>query len=161
MPNWLYLLASALYHLGLAVWIGGAIALGALTAPALFRALPRSEAGKVFGTILRRFARVRLMALAMIVSGAAAKYFGWETHATSTGSWVWIALRWLAIAVMALILLYELLSLEKSIERSRTAFAPDAPADDPKRAAFNRLHRRAEGLMRLSLAAALIALVFS
>ena len=44
MPNWLYLLTNFVYHLGLAIWIGGSIALGALVAPALFRMLPRPQA---------------------------------------------------------------------------------------------------------------------
>src|SRR5215470_6324481 len=67
MPNWSYILINALYHLGLALWIGGAIALGALAAPVLFRSLPRQQAGSIFGPTLRRFARLRAVALLLIV----------------------------------------------------------------------------------------------
>ncbi len=35
MPNWLHLFTNLVYHLGLALWIGGTIVLGALVAPAL------------------------------------------------------------------------------------------------------------------------------
>jgi uncharacterized membrane protein len=83
MPNWFYLFFNALYHLGLALWIGGAVAIGALAAPALFAALPRHEAGGIFGQILRRFARLRAAALLLIVIGAGAKYLRWETHAAT------------------------------------------------------------------------------
>jgi len=157
MPNWLYLAANVLYHLGLALWIGGVIALGALTAPALFRALPRPQAGSIFGPILRRFARLRLVALALVLAGAGAKYFIWESHATSTSSGIWIAIRWAAIAVMAATLLYEILHLERAIEARRRELTLEMPDDDPRRRAFNVLHKRAENLMRLSLLAALIA----
>src|SRR5712692_1800457 len=70
VPNWFYLFFNALYHLGLALWIGGAVALGGLVAPVLFAALPRPQAGAIFGPTLRRFARVRVVALVLIVTGS-------------------------------------------------------------------------------------------
>lgn len=157
MPNWLYLFFNCTYLLGLAIWIGGTIALGALTAPALFRALPRPQAGAIFGPILRRFARVRIAALIAIVIGAGAKYVTWETHALSP----WIVVRWLMIAFLACGVLYEVLVLERLLEARRVLLTPDMPNDHPERAAFNVLHKRAETLMRLELLAAVVALFFS
>lgn len=157
MPNWTFILINALYHLGLALWIGGAIALGALAAPALFRALPRAQAGGLFGTILRRFARLRVLALLLIVVGEGAKFLVYETHAAT----LWITLRWAAIAFLALELVYEIGYQERTMERLRLEMGPDAAADDPRRLAFGRLHQRAERLMRLSILAALLALVLS
>ncbi|MEA2572098.1 MAG: hypothetical protein QOI24_4099 [Acidobacteriota bacterium] len=157
MPNWLYLLFNVLYHLGLSIWVGGTIVLGALTAPALFRALPRPQAGAIFGTILRRFARVRVAALIAIVVGAGAKYVMWETHAISP----WIVVRWLMIAFLAVSLIIEIVILEPQLEARRVLLTPDMTADDPQRAAFNVLHRRAENLLRLALLAAVVALFFS
>src|SRR3954447_2406548 len=153
MPNWLYLLCSVLYHLGLAIWIGGTIVLGALTAPALFRALPRPQAGAIFGTILRRFARVRIAALIAIIIGAGAKYVTWETHAISP----WIVVRWLMIAFLAVSLVIEILILEPRLEAQRLLLTPEMTVDDPRRAEFNVLHRRAENLLRLALLAAVVA----
>ena len=92
MPNWGYLAINFLYHLGLALWIGGAVVLGALVAPALFRALPRSDAGNIFGPTLRRFSRLRVVAIGLVVIGAAVKYAVWGRHAKSP----WIAIRWAA-----------------------------------------------------------------
>jgi uncharacterized membrane protein len=157
MPNWLYLACNCPYLLGLALWIGGTIALGALTAPALFRALPRSDAGAIFGGILRRFARLRIGALIAILIGAGAKYAIWETHAFSP----WIAVRWVMIAFLACSVAYEVLVLERAIESRRVLLTPDMAVDDPRRADFNVLHRRAERLMRLALFAAVIAVFFS
>jgi putative copper export protein len=146
MPNWSYILINALYHLGLALWIGGAIALGALAAPVLFRSLPRQQAGSIFGPTLRRFARLRVLALLLIVVGAGCKFLFYESHAAT----VWLALRWAAIAFLALALVYELGYQERAMERAR--------GDE---VVFGRLHRRAEALLRASVLAALLALVLS
>ena len=157
MPNWTFIFINALYHLGLALWIGGAIALGALAAPVLFATLPRPQAGGLFGRILRRFARLRVVALLLIVGGAGAKFLLFETHAAT----IWIALRWAAIAFLALDLVYQLGYQERVMEGLRQRMGPDAAADDPARLAFGRLHVRAEWLLRLSILAAVLALVLS
>jgi uncharacterized membrane protein len=146
MPNWLYLAVNVAYHLGLALWIGGAVVLGALVAPALFRALPRPEAGGLFGPILRRFARLRLAAIVLVIAAAATKHVVWETHAST----LWMLLRWLAIAIMTASVVYEIYYLEGALAARR---------GDP--VAFQPLHRRSENLMKLSLLAAVVALFLS
>jgi len=156
MPNWLYLFTNLTYHLGLAIWVGGTIALGALTAPALFRALPRPQAGSIFGPILRRFARLRVLALAAALVSAAVKYVFWETGGT-----LWISLRWAALLVMAASLVYEIGFLERALEARRVHLTPEMPENDPRRVEFNALHKRAEGLMKASLLAALLAMLLS
>jgi len=146
MPNWGYLAINFLYHLGLALWIGGAVVLGALVAPALFRALPRSDAGNIFGPTLRRFSRLRVVAIGLVVIGAAVKYAVWGRHAKSP----WIAIRWAAIALLALDVAYDIGYLEPALERARGDTA-----------AFGRLHKRSEMLMKSALVVALVALLFS
>src|SRR5260370_22027301 len=144
MPNWSFLIAHALYQLGLALWIGGAIALGALVAPAVFGALPRARAGGIFAPILRRFARLRVAALVMTVVGAAMRYLIAERHATG----IWIGIRWACIAILAIDLVYELGSLEPAMSKLR----PQLTADDtPERREFQRLHKRSEMLMNVTL----------
>ncbi|HVR42746.1 MAG TPA: DUF4149 domain-containing protein [Thermoanaerobaculia bacterium] len=78
MRAWILELSTLLYHLGLSVWIGGFLVLGALVAPALFRRLERPLAGEIFGGILRRFARVRLITLILVMGAAAARFALWE-----------------------------------------------------------------------------------
>jgi len=146
MPNWLYLGINFLYQIGLAIWIGGAIVLGALVAPALFKALPRQEAGAIFGPTLWRFARLRVVAIALIIIGAAARYLGYERNAVST----WIAVRWVAIAFLAFDVVYEIGFLEPAMAKARG----DA-------AVFGKLHRRSELLMKSALVAAVVALLLS
>src|ERR1700730_12700066 len=115
MPNWSYRTINFLYQLGLALWIGGRVVLGALGVPALSRALPRAEAGAIFGPTLRRFSRLRVLAVALIIIGAAAKYIGWERNATTP----WIAVRWVAIALLAMTVVYEIAWLEPAMQRNR------------------------------------------
>ena len=156
MPNWLHLVVNLVYHFGLAVWIGGTVALGALVAPQLFRSLPRAQAGGIFGPVLRRFSRLRVLALVMTIAAAAAKYLVWER-----GGNVWIGLRWAALAFMAAVLVYELGFLEKAMERLRASVASAESEEDPARRAFGILHRRAELLMKMTFVAALLALLLS
>lgn len=156
MPNWLHLFTNLVYHLGLAIWIGGSLALGALVAPALFRSLPRAEAGAIFGPLLRRFTRVRLGALIATMAAAGFKHAVWERTPS-----LWITLRWSALLFMAAAVLYEIAFLERALAARRVHLTPGMAETDPARRAFNALHRRAEGLMKASLLAALTALFLS
>ena len=156
MPNWVHLVTNLVYHLGLALWIGGAVVLGALVAPTLFRALPRLQAGSIFGPTLRRFARLRLGALLATIAAAGVKHALWEGSST-----VWITLRWAALLFMAATVLYEIGSLERALEARRVHLTPEMVEEDPQRKAFNTLHKRAEGLMKASMVAALVAMLLS
>ena len=156
MPNWLHLSTNLVYHLGLALWIGGAIVLGALVAPALFRALPRAEAGAIFGPTLRRFARLRLGALIATIVAAGVKHAVWERTST-----LWISLRWAALGILAAAVLYEIGYLERALEARRVHLTPAMAEEHPQRKAFHTLHKRAEGLMKASLVAALAAMLLS
>lgn len=155
MPNWLYLIFQFLYDLGLALWIGGTIVLGAAAAPVLFKSLPRPQAGAIFGPILGRFARIQAIALLMIVVGAGARFLIWERHAAT----LWLVGRWAAIVLLAWALLGQM-SIQKKMRVIGSNLGPETE-DNPLRVLFQHLHTRAEGLMRASLIAAFIALFFS
>jgi uncharacterized membrane protein len=155
LPNWIYLVFHLLYHLGLALWIGGVIALGACAAPELFKALTKQQAGAIFGPILGRFMRIRAFALLMIVVGAGAKFLIWERHAASP----WIACRWAAIVLLAWAMLAEM-SFQKKMRVFGANLGPETE-DNPVRALFQYFHTRAEGVMKASVIAAVIALFFS
>lgn len=157
MPNWFYLIVNFCYLFALAVWIGGGLGLGGIVAPALFRTLPRAEAGALFGRMLGRFARFRLAAVAVAILMATVKHLLWETHAST----VWMVIRWTALVTMAAAVGYELLFLEDAIEATRGNLADGIPDDDPRRMAFMRLHKRSERLMKAALIAAAVALFLS
>jgi hypothetical protein len=98
-----------------------------------------------------------MIAVAAMIVAAAVKHYAWETHAAS----IWMVMRWTALGFMAASLAYETLSLEGAIERARDDLRPGMSDDAPPRAAFNRLHRRAEALMKAGLLAAVVALFLS
>jgi len=156
MPNVFHLFVNAVYHIALAIWLGGGIALGALVAPELFGQLPRAQAGAIFAPALRRFARLRLIAIVVALVAAGIKHFVWETH-TASG---WIVVRWLALTVMAVAVLYEIAALQPAMEKLRPLIA-GSREDDPARALFGRLHKRSEALLKASMLATLVAILFS
>jgi uncharacterized membrane protein len=158
MPNWLYLVISFVYHLGLALWIGGIVVLGMLVAPVLFGNLERTAAGATFGPILRKFSHLRSIALPMVIVAMASKHLLWETHAEPGGSGKWIVVRVTAVFLMALTLAHDL-KAETSMDELRERMTAD-PAD-PGRIAFGKLHRRSERSMKIALVAGLVALFFS
>lgn len=156
MPNWIYLFFNALYHLGLALWIGGAVILSAIVAPSLFASFPRHQAIILMAPILRRFARLRLGALLIILIGAGAKALIWERFALTP----WLAVRWGAIVLLAWALLFDLIRTKKLLALG-AGIEPEAAPEDPRRLIYYLFYVRAEGLMKASVVAALFALVFS
>ena len=157
MPNVPYLFVSLLYNLGLAIWIGGTVVLGGLVAPTLFSNLDRRSAGDSFGTILRKFVRARIASTAMIVFAAAVKFAIWEgTNVSSLSPWIMI--RWVLITAMASTVLYELFSMEPALARSLAGMRAQGEESDEGRR-FRALHRRSESLMKISLVAAVGALI--
>jgi len=156
MPNVFHLFVNAVYHVSLAIWLGGGIALGALTAPELFRQLPRPQAGGIFAPVLRRFARLRLVAMIVALAAAGTKHLVWETHSASG----WIVARWLALTFMAVAVLYEVAALQPAMEKLRPMIAGSRD-DDPARALFGRLHKRSEALLKASMVATLVAILLS
>ena len=151
----MYLIFQFLYDLGLALWIGGTIVVGVAVAPELFKALPRPQAGAIFGPILGRFARIQAIALLMIVVGAAARFLIWERHAAT----LWLIGRWAAIVMLAWAMLGQM-SIQRKMRVFGSNLGPETE-ESPARIIFQHLHIRAEGLMRASLIAAFIALFFS
>jgi uncharacterized membrane protein len=156
VPNWIYLFFNALYHLGLGLWIGGAVVVSSLVAPSILAALPRHQAIVILGTILRRFARLRLLALLMIIAGAGAKVLIWERFDLAP----WLAVRWVAIVLLAWALIFDLIRTRNLLAFGE-GIPADAPADDPRRMIFELLYVRADGLMKASVVAAFFALLFS
>lgn len=144
-----------LYDVGLALWIGGTIVLGAAVAPVLFKSLPRPQAGGIFGPILARYARIQAIALLMIVIGAGARFLIWERHAAT----LWLIGRWAAIVMLAWALLGQM-SIQRKMRVIGSNLGPETE-ENPVRIIFQHLHIRAEGLMRASVIAAFIGLFFS
>jgi Domain of unknown function (DUF4149) len=149
--------------LALAVWVGGLTALGVSAAPAIFDVVGlrqvadgRVLAGAIFAEILRRFhliayacgAVLILSLIARAVLGPRPRQFG---------------VRLAVAAVMLTATLYSGLIVSGRIERQREAIgaAPSSlDADDPRRAAFERLHELSMALQLVPFAGGLILLLW-
>jgi hypothetical protein len=148
------------YHLGLAVIVGGGMALGALAAPAIFRTLrSRAEAGTVFGAILERFDGVAILALIVVAltsvlrAGAADE----DPHDLR------ILARWVSLALMGIATLYASAwanPVARAIRRETPGF-DDLPDADVRRREFRALHERSRRAFSLAVVLGAIALFFS
>ena len=127
-------LASALYRLALSLWVGGIALFTFVVTPVIFRTQGRDAAGKIVGAIFPLYFRyIFLFAgfalMARILAGEA--FHG-------VRQWVGTIL-----VVTALLLTgYQAFGLTPRMERAKRSVASfeTAPADDPARKEFSRLH---------------------
>lgn len=149
-----------LYHLGLAVLVGGAIALGAAAAPAIFRAArTRSEAGTIFGAALARFDQLAILALVVVAVTSVLKLLAFEEQSVGPR----LVARWLALAALAAAVLFTSAwsnPVARAV-RGQTPGFDDLPENSLARREFARLHRSSERAMRVAIVAGLAALFLS
>jgi hypothetical protein len=156
VPNWYYIAINGLYLLGVTIWFGGGVVITFAVGPALTASLSRREALIASASTLRKFARLRVLALILMITGAGIKLLIWERNEMAP----WMAVRWVAIVLMAWALVAEL-GHHRSLNVLESSIGPALAPDDPLLGIFDFLRIRAEGLMRASLIAALIGLLFS
>ena len=146
------------YHLGLALIVGGGLALGLAAAPALFRTLPsRSAAGTAFGEILARWDGVAIAAAVLVLVTALLRAISFETP--DLRHWV----RWTLLAVMATSTIYASAwtgPVARQLRRQLPGF-DDLPDGAPARREFAKLHAGARTAMTVAVAAACAALFLS
>ncbi|MFN2520425.1 MAG: DUF4149 domain-containing protein [Candidatus Limnocylindria bacterium] len=146
------------YHVGLALLVGGAIALGAAAAPALFGTAPsRGEAGTLFGAVLARWDGLAILAVVLVGLTSILKALAFEVPEPR------LYIRWGALALLGAASLYSaawLNPVARSI-RSQTPAFDDLPADSPLRREFARLHAGSRRAMSLAVVFGLVALFFS
>src|SRR5258706_2788233 len=83
------------YHLALAILVGGAVVLGLAAAPAIFATVSsRGEAGTIFGAVLRRYDGLAILSVILIVVTSILKATAFEvTGAPETR----LGVRWRAL----------------------------------------------------------------
>lgn len=150
-----------LYHLALAILVGGALVLGASAAPAIFAAVPsRGEAGGIFGAVLARYDGLAILCVAVIVVASALKATAFEvTGAPETR----LMFRWLALLVLCGATLYSS-AWTNPVARSLRAQTPgwdDLRDDAPMRREFQSLHRSSRRAMTVAIFAGIIAMFLS
>jgi uncharacterized membrane protein len=151
-------LLQFLYHLALAILIGGSLMLGAAVAPALFASSRTSaDAGTLFGSILARSDGLAVFSVIVLVITSVLKAVGFEvTGAPDTR----LVLRWLALGVLAVSTLYSSAwanPVARQIRAATTGF-DELPQSTPARIEFARLHQRSRRAMSVAVIFGLVAL---
>ena len=149
-----------LYHLALALIVGGAIVLGGAVAPAVFRsARSRGEGGLLFGAILARYDQIALLAVAVVAITSVLRFFAFEDTAVG---WRLVA-RWVALGLLALAVIYASAWSNPVARTLRTEIRnfDELPDGHPDRIAFAKLHRSSTRAMQVAILCGLAALFLS
>ncbi len=162
VPDDLYFeILQFLYHLSLAVLVGGALVLGAAAAPAIFRTVrSRGEAGAIFGAILKSWDGLAILCVVLVILTSILKAGAFEvTGAPETR----LLIRWAAIVLMSGAVLFSS-GWANPVARSIRAQTPDwddVPATTPARREFDRMHRSSTRAMQVAILAGLVAMFLS
>ena len=160
MENLYFDVVQFLYHLALAVLVGGGFVLGAVVAPAVFRtASSRSEAGGLFGAALARWDGLAILAVIVVVITSALK-IGFEITGVPEPR---LVARWVALFFLCAAVIYSS-GWANPVARSLRAQTPafeDLPNTSALRREFASLHASSSRAMRLGVLAGLVALFLS
>ena len=149
------------YHLALAILVGGALVLGSAAAPGIFRTVrSRGEAGTIFGAVLARWDGLAILCVIAVVLTSVLKAGAYEVNGVPE---LRLVARWIAIVLLVAAVLYSS-GWANPVARSLRAQSPawdDLPDSAPMRQEFAKLHRSSSGAMRLAVIAGLIVLFLS
>lgn len=151
-------LLQFLYHLSLAILVGGPLVLGTAVAPALFAgAKSRAEAGTLFGTVLARFDGLAVFSVVIVVVTTVLKAVSFEVTGTPETR---LVLRWVALAGLGIATLYSSAWANPVARQIRGATAgfDEQPPGSPARVEFARLHQRSRRAMSIAVVFGLLAL---
>ena len=149
------------YHLALAILVGGAVVLGAAAAPAIFASVSsRGEAGAIFGAVLGRYDGLAILCVVLIVITSVLKAIAFEVVGVPETR---LILRWLALLVLCGASLYSS-AWANPVARSIRAQTPgwdDLRDDAPTRREFQSLHRSSRRAMTVAILAGIVAMFLS
>ena len=150
-------LLQFLYHLSLAILVGGSLVLGTAVAPALFASRSRADAGTLFGSVLARFDGLAIFSVIALVITSVLKAVGFEVTGAPD---VRLVLRWVALGALAIATLYSSAWANPVARQIRAATAgfEEQPQSSPARAEFARLHQRSRRAMSVAVVFGLLAL---
>ena len=151
-------LLQFLYHLALAILVGGSLVLGTAVAPALFAsARSRGDAGTLFGSVLARFDGLAIFSVIVLAVTSLLKAFAYEVTGTPEPR---LIARWLALVALAIGTLYAS-GYANPVARAIRAQTPgfdEQPSSSPARTEFARLHDRSRRAMSVAVVFGLLAL---
>jgi uncharacterized membrane protein len=149
------------YHLALAILVGGALVLGAAAAPAIFATVKsRGEAGAVFGAVLGRYDGLAILCVVLIVVTSVLKATAFEVTGTPETR---LIARWIALLILCGATLYSS-AWANPVARGVRAQTPgwdDLRDDAPMRREFASLHASSRRAMTVATAAGIVAMFLS
>jgi uncharacterized membrane protein len=151
-------LLQFLYHLALAILVGGSLVLGTAVAPALFASSAfRADAGTMFGSILARFDGLAVFSVIVLAITSVLKAVGFEVTGAPDSR---LVLRWIGLTVLAVATLYSSAWANPVARQIRAATAgfDELPQGSPARTEFARLHQRSRRAMSVAVVFGLLAL---
>ena len=150
-------LLQFLYHLSLAILVGGSLVLGTAVAPALFASRSRADAGTLFGCVLARFDGLAIFSVIALVITSVLKAVGFEVTGAPD---VRLVLRWVALGALAIATLYSSAWANPVARQIRAATSgfDEQPQSSPARTEFARLHQRSRRAMSVAVVFGLLAL---
>ena len=151
-------LLQFLYHLALAILVGGSLVLGTAVAPVLFASTrSRAEAGALFGSMLARFDGLAVFSVIVLTATSVLKALGFEVTGAPDAR---LVLRWVALAILAAAILYSSAWANPVARQIRGATAgfDEQPQNSPARIEFTKLHQRSRRAMSIAVVFGLLAL---
>lgn len=149
------------YHLALAILVGGALVLGAAAAPAIFASVTsRGEAGVIFGAVLARYDGLAILCVVLVVLTSVLKATAFEVTGVPETR---LVVRWLALLLLCGATLYSS-AWTNPVARSVRAQTPgwdDLRDDAPMRREFQSLHRSSRRAMTVAIVAGIVAMFLS
>jgi len=137
--------------IAITIWVGGMAALAFIAAPAIFQSEPsREKAGRTFGLILKRFQFVAYACGVLLLVAAAMRWAGSFDHNLSASEMT----RYVIGVLMFGLSLYSGLVITPKLDEVREKMPggiDHTPKSDPRRKAFNNLHRVSTTLMAFNL----------
>jgi uncharacterized membrane protein len=151
-------LLQFLYHLALAILVGGSLVLGTAVAPALFASSrSRADAGTLFGSVLARFDGLAIFSVIVLAVTSVLKALSFEVTETPDTR---LVLRWFALLLLGVATLYSSAWANPVARQIRAATAgfDEQPLSSPARSEFARLHQRSRRAMSVAVIFGLVAL---
>jgi putative copper export protein len=155
VPNFYFMGVQFVHLLALALWVGGIVMAGMITAPVLFTRLPsRKLAGELFGEVIKRFERLILACIVALIVTAVIKYLTWENLTP------WNLSRYIAIVIMSACGLYSAFGLSPRLRELQAQIARGSGSTEHE-ALFERLHRRSFLCLVISLICGLVVILLA
>jgi hypothetical protein len=148
----------ALQALSLSLLIGGLLALGAFTAPVLFKVMPRPEAGAAMTTIFRNYDMVLLVAALGVILGELLRVVGLGgIHTLSLVA----GFRYGILLLLTALSLFSTLIINPRMEALQKAGVAEGSLSTEERQSFYKNHKLSENLSKLELLLAVLVLIMT